>query len=168
MNIREQVLAEYSNENAAAVAAFAVSGKARFKQLMDCYFSEDDKLSQRAAWSVGKAVMLNKKVFTPYLGRLHEHLLAPGKHPAISRNAGKVLSEVDIPEDLHGPIMNTCFQLIERPQAPIALKAYAITILQKLAGFYPEILPELKLIITENWDNETPAFRSRGKRVLSK
>jgi len=37
-----------------------------------------------------------------------------------------------------------------------------------LSKLYPEIKPELKLIIEELWDNETAAFKSRGKKILSK
>jgi hypothetical protein len=37
----------------------------------------------------------------------------------------------------------------------------------RLSKTYPEIRAELKLIIEDHWDNETIAFRSRGKKILS-
>jgi len=41
-----------------------------------------------------------------------------------------------------------------------------LTTLFNLSKFYPEVENELKLIIENNWDNETAAFKSRGKKTL--
>jgi hypothetical protein len=49
---------------------------------------------------------------------------------------------------------------------PIAVKAFSLTILSNLSAAYPEIRGELKLIIEEQWEQSTPAFRSRAKKVL--
>jgi hypothetical protein len=48
----------------------------------------------------------------------------------------------------------------------IAIKAFSIAVLQKLAKLYPEIINEIKLIIQERWDYETPAFKARAKKLL--
>ena len=49
---------------------------------------------------------------------------------------------------------------------PVAIKAFSLTTLFNLSKFYPEVENELKLIIENNWDNETAAFKSRGKKIL--
>jgi len=41
-----------------------------------------------------------------------------------------------------------------------------MTLLQKLAKLYPGIINEIKLIIEERWDHETPAFKTRAKKLL--
>jgi hypothetical protein len=51
-------------------------------------------------------------------------------------------------------------------RAPIAVKAFSLTILSHLAADYPDIRGELKLIIEEQWEHSTAAFRSRAKKVL--
>ena len=62
--------------------------------------------------------------------------------------------------------MDVCFRYFSSPTEAIAIKAFSITVLQKLAKLYPEIINEIKLIIEERWDYETPAFKSRAKKLL--
>ena len=62
--------------------------------------------------------------------------------------------------------MSTCFEFIQSPETPIAIKAFSLSILANLSSLYPDILGELKLIIEEQWEQATPAFRSRAKRIL--
>jgi hypothetical protein len=76
------------------------------------------------------------------------------------------LELIDLPELYHGEIMNTCFDFIQDPATPAAIKAFSLTILDRLSVTYPAIKPELRLIIEERWDTETAAFRSRGRKIL--
>ena len=84
------------------------------------------------------------------------------------RNSIRVLEAIDIPEKFHGDVMNVCFQFIETPATPIAIKAFSLTTLFNLSKTYPEIKLELKLIIEERRDTETAAFKSRGRKIWSK
>ena len=73
---------------------------------------------------------------------------------------------MEVPETLHGDLMNACFDFIQSPVAPAAFKAFSLTILEKLCKHYPEIKQELQLIIKDRWEMETPAFRARAKKIL--
>jgi hypothetical protein len=64
--------------------------------------------------------------------------------------------------------MNDCFEFIAGNDTPIAVKAFSLTILENLSASYPDIKPELKLIIEERWQYETAAFHSRAKKILKK
>ena len=66
----------------------------------------------------------------------------------------------------HGQVMDVCFRYFSSPTEAIAIKAFSITVLQKLAKLYPEIINEIKLVIEERWDYETPAFKVRAKKLL--
>jgi hypothetical protein len=46
------------------------------------------------------------------------------------------------------------------------VKAYSIQILQNIARKFPELKQELVQVVQDRMEFETPAFRSRGKRVL--
>ena len=76
--------------------------------------------------------------------------------------------EIEIPEKYHGEVMDACFQFLQRPETPVAIKAFSLTTLFKLSKTYPEIKPELKLIINDRLDYETAAFKSRAKKILPK
>ena len=90
----------------------------------------------------------------------------PGVHNAVTRNIVRILEVAEIPKKYHGKIMSICFDFIQSNETPVAVKAYSLTILQKLAKLYPEIKTELRLIIENRWTHETPAFKSRAKKIL--
>ncbi len=50
-------------------------------------------------------------------------------HDAVIRNSVRILQQIEIPESLHGELMNSCFQLLEEPLTPVAIKAFSITTL---------------------------------------
>ncbi len=168
MNIREALLEDKTQNKTKAmqVAGFACLSAKNFKELMQCFLANDYRLAQRAAWSVSRAVIKKPEMIKPHIQSLVDQLERTDVHAAVIRNSVRVLEAIEIPELLHGKVMNACFNFIEQPATPIAIKAFALTTLFNLSKYYPEIKPELKLIIEDRWENETPAFKSRGKKIL--
>jgi hypothetical protein len=168
MNIREELLKEkvHLKTKALKISEYACSSSARFKELMECFFSNEYRLAQRAAWSVSWAAKKKPEMIKPYIKDLVVQLKRNDIHNAVIRNSVRILEAIEIPEKYHGEVMNVCFGFIEESATPIAVKAFSLTTLFNLSKFYPEIKTELKLIIETNWDNETAAFKSRGKKIL--
>ena len=166
MNIREEILAEHSKAQSMKIAAFACSSPKNFKELMLCFQDPEYCVAQRAAWSVCHSVRLKPEMIKPYISKLVDQLDRTDVHPAVIRNSIRILEELEIPEALHGKVMNACFRFIETPATPVAIKAFSLTTLHRLSRIYPDIRHELKLLIEENWDHETAAFRSRGRKIL--
>jgi hypothetical protein len=84
----------------------------------------------------------------------------------VIRNTVRLLQDVSIPKRWHGRVMSLCFDFVADPETPIAVKAFSLTILSNLSKDYPEIRGELKLIIEGQWEQATPAFRSRARTIL--
>jgi len=168
MNIPEELLKEktHTKEQALKISSYACSSPKHFKELMQCFLSNDYRLAQRAAWSVSWVAKKSPELIQPYIKDLLDQLPRKDVHNAVIRNSVRILQQVKIPESLHGKLMNNCFSLIESPSTPVAIKAILLTALFNLSISYPEIKNELKLIIEERWNHETPAFKSRGKKVL--
>jgi len=166
MIIRDEILKEHSKENALRIATYACSSKKNFKELMKCFLDKEYRIAQRAAWSVSWAARKKPEMIQPYIKVLVEQLQRKDVHHAVIRNSIRVLEDMEIPEAFHGEVMNTCFNFIEDPSTPIAIKSFSLTALFNLSKHYPEIKHELRLIIEERWDTETAAFRARGKKIL--
>ncbi|MDI9365407.1 MAG: hypothetical protein QM541_10680 [Flavobacterium sp.] len=166
MNIAEAILEKYSTNHAIAIATYAASSKARFKELMACFASNDYRLSQRASWCVNWAAKKYPQMLEPYIDLLVERLQMPNANASVQRNALKILNDTNIPKQHHGNLMTICFAFIEEPKTATAVKAFSLHMLRKLSKFYPEILPELQLIIEDRINNETPAFKSAAKQIL--
>lgn len=167
MNIRAELLKEHSKAQAIKISNYACTSKENFEELMQCFLDKEYRVAQRAAWSVSIAAQHKAEIIQPYIPTLVAQLQNKQAHDAVIRNSVRILQQVEIPEALHGEVMNACFQFVETPATPAAIKAFSLTTLYNLSKLYPEIKPELKLIIEELWDNETAAFKSRGKKILS-
>jgi hypothetical protein len=166
MNLREAILKEHSKKQCLRIVNFVGNDTAKFRQLMDLFFTEEYRVSQRASWPMSCCVCNHPRLITPYLGKLIGNLQKKGHHDAILRNTLRLLQEIEVPRRHHGKLMSTCFDLLQEPAAAVAIKAFALTVLHNLSRHYPEILPELRLVIEENSARSSPAFRSRARRII--
>jgi hypothetical protein len=163
----EKLLAEeHSKRQCDRIVKYIGKDKDRFAELMRLFFKGEYRITQRAAWPLSYVVRLHPEMITPYFKKLLDHLDKKGLHVAVVRNTVRLLQDVEIPAKFHGRVMSRCFDYVGAPDTPIAVKAFSLTVLQNLSQKYPDILPELKLIIEEQWDQAPPAFRVRARKVL--
>ena len=168
MNIREAILAEHSKAQAEKITAWIGHSASRFKTLMQLFLNDEYRVVQRAAWIVSMVAERHPDLIEPYLEEMVERLTLSGQHPAVRRNVVRVLDYMDeIPESVHGPVMNACFDFAADPKEAIAVRAFSITVLGKLARIYPDMIPELKTVLEDMLSHDpTPALVVRVKRVF--
>ena len=170
MNIREELLKQqiHFKKHAVAITEYAVLTDENFKELIDCFLSDNVRVAQRAAWSVSWAAQKRPELVQSYAGVLISQLKRTDVHNAVIRNSLRILEDLDIPEEFHGEVMDACFQFLQKRDTAIAIKAFALTVLFNLSKIYPDIKNELRVIIEENMDYETAAYKSRGRKILAK
>lgn len=166
MNLKDMLLEEHSKEQCDRIVKYIGADKKRFAELMKLFFAGEYRIAQRAAWPMSYAVNKHPELIEPYLDKLVGNLNKKGQHNAILRNSVRILQDIEIPKKYHGKLMDTCFNFIESNDTAVAVKAFSLTVLENLSKDYPEIRPELKLIIEERWEHETPAFQSRARKIL--
>jgi hypothetical protein len=167
LSFREEIIKEHSKKHVLNIATLACASKKDFKELVDCFLSDDYRLAQIASWCLHWAVTQKPEMIGPYIKKVVAQLDRKDVHPSVIRHTVNILQSINIPEEFHGKVMNACFNFIETPSTGIAIKAFSLTTLYNLSRIYPEIRSELKLVIEERWDTETAAFRSRGKKILA-
>ncbi|OSZ79727.1 hypothetical protein CAP36_00220 [Chitinophagaceae bacterium IBVUCB2] len=166
MNLRETILAEHSKANCVKIVNWVGHNQQRFNQLFELFLNDEPLIVQRAGWPLSYAVEAHPSFIEKHFSRLLKNLHKPKLHNAVKRNTLRLLQVVSIPEEFHGEVMNTCFNYIISPDEKPAIKAFSLAVLQQLAKQYPDILPEIKSIIEDKWDNESAAFRSRARKIL--
>jgi hypothetical protein len=166
MDILAALLKEHSKHRAINIATYACLTKEHFKQVIDCFLDSEYRCAA-SCMECNHSCKARPEMIKLYIPILVAQLTNGEAHTAVIRNAVRILQEIEIPEALHGKVMDACFKFIESPTTPVAIKAFSLTTLSNLAKIYPEIQPELKLIIEERIDNETAAFKNRGKKILS-
>lgn len=167
MDLEKELSNKYSMGKIKAIATYACTNKMGLDQLMEYFIGSNQRLAQMASWCVSHTVDIDKSVVLPYVPQLIDIIHQPNKHDAVIRNSIRIFQFIEIPETYHGKLMNKCFEFVESPTTPAAFKAYALTVLFNLSKIYPDIKPELKTIIETLLPNETPAFKSRGKKILN-
>lgn len=166
LNIIQEIRKGHSRELAIKISEYASASSDRFHELMDCFLSNEYRIAQRAAWAVSIVATKHPSLIQPYIKVLVAQIGRKDVHNAVVRNSLRILQDVEIAEEFHGDVLNACFSFIEDPKILAAVKAFSLTILQNMSKYYPEIKAELKLIIEERWETETPAFKSRATKIL--
>ncbi len=131
-----------------------------------CYHPYRDV--QRVAWVINGVAEKHPELVAPHLETL---ILRLGKTPlpdAVKRNIVRILSFVPLPEEIHSEIVNTCFGYLYSPGEPVAVKVFAMSVLYRLSGTYPEIKTELReLLELELEKDPQPGIKSRAQKILS-
>lgn len=166
MNLRETILIEHSKKNCDKIVTWIGNDKKRFNELFNLFLNDEYRVTQRAAWPLSFSAIAHPLLMKNNFEKLLHNLHRPNLHDSIKRNTVRLLQQIDIPEKYEGEVMDLCFQYVECPTEAVAIKAFSLTILGKLAKKFPEILPEIKLLIEEQMQHQSAAFKSRAKRLL--
>jgi len=168
MNLREEILKEHSSSQRDKIVAWVGASQERFDKLFKLFTNDVYRVTQRAAWPVSYCVAAHPGFINKHWPGFIKNLEKPGLHDAIKRNSIRLLQNMEIPGKYQGAIMSICFKYLESPTEAVAIKVFSLTVLGNLAKLYPEIIPELKLLIEEQIPDQTAGFKSRAKKVLKK
>ena len=166
MDLRNQILSEHTKANCQMIVEWVGNDQSRFDELFHLFLHDEYRVTQRAAWPMGNCAIAHPSFMKKNMGKLIRNLQKPNIHDSIKRNTLRFLQQIDIPSKYEGMIMNTCFEYVENPKEAVAIKAFSLSILGRLAKKYPEIIPEIKLLIEDQARYQTAAFKSRAKKVL--
>jgi hypothetical protein len=167
MDLLKEIEKEHSKVQCEKIVKYVGGDKERFAKLMELFLKGGHRVTQRAAWPMSICVEKHSELIVPYYKQILPLLQKPGVHGGVVRNIVRLLQYVEIPKRYHGQVMSVCFDFIADVETAPAIKASSLTILENLSVIYPEIKPELKLIIEERWQYETAAFKVRARKILN-
>lgn len=163
-DLKSLVLSIRSRPRSQQMMDLIAANEQMLKQLTKLLVSGDAELLQRGVWPLYLLSEKYPEKLTPYLPRLVKLLDDPHHHPAVYRNITGLLQYTVIKSSQEGSIMNSCFRLLASPATAVAAKVNCLTVLKRLSGKYPEILPELKLLTHELYDEQPVSFRARARK----
>ena len=166
MQLRSEILKEHSKAQAQKIIDWVGHSQERFDALVQLFLGDEYRVTQRAAWPLSYIAIEHPSLAKKHLPVFVKLLSNAKLHKAVRRNVMRLLQFVEIPEELHGELMNHCFDFIADVNEAAAVKAFSLSILEKLSKQYPDIQSEIKTIVQERWDYETPAFHVRARKWL--
>ncbi|NLR69167.1 hypothetical protein HGH92_33020 [Chitinophaga varians] len=167
MKLREEILSAHSKEHSLYIAGWIGGDAKRFSQLMQLFLEDEYRVVQRSAWIISLVAEKHSELMTPHLPEMVARMETAGLPSAVKRNVLRVMQHMPLPPELHGPVMNACFQYLEDPKEMIAIKAFSMTILSNLAQAYPDIKNEIRILLEDLLEHDpSPGIRSRAKKVM--
>jgi hypothetical protein len=166
MNLEKAILEEHSKKQCNKIVKWVGSSQEKFNELFHLFLNGEYRITQRAAWPLSYCVIKYPALMNNSYEKLINNLKKPNLHDSIKRNTVRLLQAVDIPGKYEGAVMEICFKYLESPKEAVAIKAFSIAVLGNLAKKYPEIIPEIKLMIEEQLPHQSAAFKSRAKLFM--
>jgi len=166
MNLEAAILQEHSKKQCTKIAHWVGSNPQRFDALFHLFVTGPYRVSQRASWPLSYCAISHPGLMEGKYEALLANLEKPGLHNAIKRNTVRLLSAIDFPEKYDGTVLQFCISFLEAPGEAVAVKAFSLALLTRLAKKYPAIIPEIKLMIEDQWPYQTAAFKSRARAFL--
>lgn len=167
MDLKAALLREHNRKNALVIAEYIGDDKERFADLMKIFFGDDHRLTQRAAWPINLIAEMRPQMTAPHIKKFIDILTRDDLHSGVKRNIMRLLQFVDIPERFIGKFYSHCIDLLENPNEPVAVKAFAVHSAVKIANGTHELLDELRMIVGPQLADSTPALHSVAKKLFS-
>jgi len=166
MNLKEEILKEHSKKQCNKIVEWVGTEKKKIDELFHLFLHGEYRITQRAAWPLSYCAIAHPQLMKDNFEKLIDNLKRPKLHDSIKRNSIRLLQSMDIPEELEGDVMGICFKYLESPDEAVAIKAFSLSVLSNLAKKYPEIIPEIKLLINKQLPYQSAAFKSRAKLFM--
>jgi 8-oxo-dGTP diphosphatase len=168
--LRAMVNSMMSMKEAEWVATSAIENPAILNKLIEYSFSEDKKLAFRASWTLTKVCDKYPEMIFPNLPMIIESLDKIYNESA-QRSFLRIISISDltlINDRLHGILAEHCFKALRSGFSAIAIKAYSMEIIYRLALIYPELANELSATITMLQGEGSAGVVARGYMIMKK
>lgn len=143
------------------------SSDSKFKTLLDLAISEGDPVAWRAAWILDGSDEGAPGLATDFVPFIVQSL--PGlESNGTLRSLLRLLCRYDIREEEQGILIDLCFKYLVSELYPVAVKVHAMQIIYNHVLIYPELKDELITVISDQVDNNSVGFKSRGLRLIKK
>ena len=152
------------------IATSAIDNPAIFNKLLEFSFSDDKKLAFRASWTLTKVCDKYTEVIYPFLPGIIEEL-ARLENESVQRSFLRIISLSDINRigtRHHGILAEHCFTALRSGFSAIAIKAYSMEVLYKLALLYPELVNELSASVNMLQGEGSAGIVARGRMIMKK
>jgi len=164
--MRDEILKEHSKKQAVLISDYIGNDKKRFDALVELFFDEEPLVVQRSAWVIGHCADNYADIVVPYLTRFIEYAKNDPPHVAVKRNVVRVMQTCSIPEDIEGPAYDLCWNFSNSTKEDIAVRAFSLRVLYRIAERYPELIEEVISVADGFSQSESKGLLSCGRNVV--
>jgi hypothetical protein len=168
MDLHNEILLEHSKRQAERIARWIGGDAVRFAELVRLFLDADPLVAQRSSWVVSLCIERHPDLALPWMADLLRQAEAQSAHPAVHRNVMRSLQYVAIPRRFRGRAVQICFAFLEDGAAPVAVKAFSMTVLAAIAETEPALKNEVRMTLEPMVPYGSAGFRARARKVLAR
>jgi len=168
--LQKMIQSMMSAQEAEWIASSAMDNPVFVTKLLAYSYSDDRKLSFRASWTLSRVFDKNPEMMLPYLEDIVEKLNSLDNE-STQRSFLRIISLADYSRlslKHHGILADHCFKALNSGFSAIAIKAYSMEIIYRLALIYPELANELSASIAMVQGEGSAGVKARGNIILGK
>jgi 8-oxo-dGTP diphosphatase len=152
------------------IAKSAVENPVIFRKLFNYSLSDDKKLAFHSSWALSKICDQYPELFDAWLPQIID-VLGKLENESAQRSFLRILTQTDMAKltgKQQGILADHCFSALRSGFSAIAIKAYSMEIIYKLAVIYPELAHELAATINMLQGEGSAGIVARGTIILKK
>lgn len=166
--IADLVAAEHSRNQVTRIIKVIGSDQQLFDELMEVFLGKDPELARRSAWALGYVAESHPSLVRKWLPKVLKNLRVKGQHPAMYRNTFRFLETIPIPEKSASQTFDLAIEFVLNAANPGAIRAFAMSTAWNVTKDFPDLERELRIVVEQVMKEDSPAIRSRGRKILSK
>ncbi len=154
-----------SSKNLERLAGHIIENKIPLDSLLDL-LDQPRPVPMRFMWMVGGLCVHEPKIVSTCVEKFYLKR-NDIKFPNYDRSLAKMFFHAGIPEELEGEIINELFKWLMDPKISVSTKHYALLTLNNSVIKFPELKTELKVVIEDQLDKNTKAWKKMAIKVLN-
>lgn len=167
MPLLEQLSTRQSKASIEQLADETSGSPALLNELWDLIENASDRPADQASWAWYKIAQKRSDRLNRFVRHMLAKLATESCSAPIRRNLLGSLQYTQVGEDDAGLLLDLAFRFMEDPTEPVAVRALSMGILGNLVPRYPDLVPELILILNDLLAHpQTAAIKARGRNVL--
>lgn len=165
--IEANLLAEWISGGFNGLAKELSHSKEDIDLLFELNSDSNPKIAWRSAYIIDMIHDYNRDSIRPYIKWIAD-AVPDVKNHSIKRHYCRILTQYDLSEIADGRLVDACFEWLQKQDIPIAVKAHCMMILYNLCESYPELIPELKVVLENLLPYGSKGEVNRAKSILKK
>jgi hypothetical protein len=169
-DLKDMVTRMIGNKEVDWLVTSAIGNRVIFEKLLQYSFSSDQNLAFRSSWTLSKVWDKDPESLYPYMPSLIGSVQKTDNE-SVERSFLRIISLCDmkrISRDYHGVLAEHCFGRLRSGFSAIAVKAYSMEIIYKLAVIYPELANELSASVSMLQGEGSAGILARARIILVK
>ena len=166
--LEQEILKEHSRRQVVRIGTWVGRNRRRFGRLMGYYLHGETVVSQRSAWIMSYCGERHPHLLDGWLPKILSKVEEEGNHIAVKRNALRVLRFVEFPHRILGKVVTICFNELENPDSPVAVRVYAMDLLLTILEDEPDLANEILAVVRCMLPQAGPGLSVCIRRTMKK